>query len=818
MSDSVDGADTSRSKSGVAGPDRSKLPIPDPVFGGELGDTLGSTQPDWAIQAPLLPPEDAPNVLLVLIDDAGFGNPSTFGGPIDTPNYTRMADAGLKYNRIHVTALCSPTRAALLTGRNHHSVGFGSIGELPGPFPGYTAARPKSAAPFPQVLQMNGYSTAAIGKWHLTPNNALGPDGPFDRWPNAWGFDYFWGFLGGESGQYDPMITENQTTHTPLGGPTDRDFYLPDELTNKSIEWLHGITAHSADKPWFMYYSTGCSHAPHQVPPEWSAKYAGKFDAGWDTYREETFARQKKLGVIPEDAVLTPRPDAMPAWDSLSDKQKKFYARQMEVYAGYSENADHNVGRLLDELERMGQLENTLVIWVWGDNGASMEGTITGSFNEFTMQNGIVLTEDEQIDLLEEFGGIEAWGGPDLLPHFSAAWAWASNTPFQWGKQVASHLGGTRDPMVVHWPSQITDAGEVRNQFAHVIDIGPTILDIAGIPIPTEVNGITQMPMHGSSFKASLFDAKAAEHRTQQYFEIYGNRGMYKDGWWASSMLPRIPWDASPAAIGPFAPDVFDPHAIPWELYNLDEDFTQSNNVADQHPEKVKELNDLWWEEARKYEVLPLLSGLSAFFGITPPIPSKQTYTYWGADVQNVPEGVSPPTKNQSYTITADLEIPTGGAEGVIVGAFDKLGGYALYVKDGKLKHTYSYMGVDTYRQASTVDVPAGKKVQISLDFAADAAQLGTGGTVTLSIDGEAVGSGHMEHTVPIIMAPYQGLDIGADNGEVVEVEYEDQAPFAFTGTIEKVEFEIRPPGDPGDHAELHRSEHAASQARHIDS
>ncbi|MFF1878979.1 arylsulfatase [Leifsonia sp. NPDC058230] len=790
----------------------------DPGFGGVMGETLGTSTPDWAIQAPLIPPEGAPNILLVLIDDAGFGNPSTFGGPIDTPNYTRMADAGLLYNRLHVTALCSPTRAALLTGRNHHAVGFGSIGELPGPFPGYTAARPNTAAPFPQVLQLNGYSTAAFGKWHMTPNNALGPDGPFDRWPNAWGFDHFWGFLGGESGQYDPMITENQTTHTPLGGPTDRDFYLPDALTDHAIGWLHGITAHGQEKPWFMYYSTGCSHAPHQVPPDWSAKYKGKFDMGWDEYRNQTFAKQKELGVIPADAELTPRPDAMPAWDSLSDAEKKYYARQMEVYAGYSENADYNVGRLIDELERMGQLEDTLVIWIWGDNGASLEGTTTGSFNEFTMQNGIPLTNDQQIALLNEYGGVEAWGGPDLLPHYSAAWAWAGNTPFQWGKQVASHLGGTRDPMVIHWPARIHASGEVRSQFTHVIDIGPTILDIAGIPQPTSVNGIEQMPVHGSSFKDSLFAADAPEHNTQQYFEIYGNRGIYKDGWWAASILPRIPWDASPATIAQFAPGVFDPHTLKWELYNLDEDFSQAHDVAEQFPDKVKELDELWWSEARKYDVLPLLAGLSAFFGIVPPIPANQSHTYWGSDVQNVPEGVAPPIKNRSYTITADLDVPAEGAEGVIVGAYDQMGGYSLYVKDGKLKHTYSFLGIDIYRQQSSVDLPAGRKVQVALEFAADTPALGTGGTVTLSIDGQAVGSGRMDRTVPIIMAPYQGLDIGADNGEVVDKEYEDLAPFAFSGTIEKVVFDIRQPADPNENAELHRTEHAERQARHIDS
>ena len=467
---------------GKFSPDRTVLPIPDPSFGGTIGRTLAQSEPDWTINMTPSPPADAPNVLLVLIDDAGFGNPGTFGGPVDTPAMSRVAEAGLSYDRFHVTALCSPTRAALLTGRNHHSVGFGSIGELPGPFPGYTAARPKDCAPFVRMLQGNGYSTGGFGKWHMTPDHVQGAAGPFDRWPNSWGFDHFWGFLAGESGQYDPVITQDNTVIGVPEGKDGREYYVPDDLTDKAVGWLHAVRAQDPVKPWFLYYSTGCSHAPHQVSAEWSDKYRGRFDDGWDAYREQTFARQKQLGVIPGDAQLTPRPDALPAWDSLSADEKELYARQMEVYAGFQENADWNVGRLLDAVEEMGELDDTLVIYIWGDNGASMEGTVTGSFNELTMQNGVPLTPAQQLSLIGQYGGLDAWGSDATAPHYAAAWAWAGNCPFPWGKQVASHLGGTRNGMVVAWPRRIKDGGRKRSQFTHCIDIGPTILEAAGIP------------------------------------------------------------------------------------------------------------------------------------------------------------------------------------------------------------------------------------------------------------------------------------------------------------------------------------------------
>jgi arylsulfatase len=790
--------------------------LPSNPFRGTLGRTLEDSTADWGILDPARPPDGAPNVLLVLIDDAGFGQASTFGGPISTPNMTRIADEGLKFNRLHLTALCSPTRAALLTSRNHHRVGFGTIGEWTGPYPGYSAMVPSDCAPFPRVLRDNGYSTAAFGKWHLTPSHVQGPAGPFDRWPSGWGFQHFWGFLGGESGQYDPLIYINDSVDRVHGGPQDRDFYLPDAMADKTIEWLHGVEAHDDTKPWFVYFSTGCAHAPHHVPEEWAAKYKGMFDDGWDVYRERVFERQKELGVIPADAELTERDPAFPEWDSLSEDEKVLFRRQMEVYAGYQENADYNVGRVIDEIERMGQLDDTLIIWIWGDNGASMEGTITGSFNEFTMQNGVELTAEQQMELIEANGGLEAWGGPEMNPHCSAAWAWAGNAPFKWGKQVASHLGGTRNPMVVRYPAAIDDVGGLRDQFTHVIDVGPTILEIAGIPQPESVDGIDQAPMDGTSFAYSFGDADAPEQHTTQYFEMYGNRGIYHDGWWAASRLPRIPWDGRRESLAKFAPGNFDLDSLSWELYDLRTDFSQAHDIAAEHPDKLAELEALWWKEAEDNQVLPLLGGLSAFFGIVPPLSNKSQWTYRG-DVQNVSPGVMPAMYNRSYTITAYLQIPDGGAEGVIVAAFDHLGGFALFVDEGRLKHTYSYMGAETYRHVSDGPLPTGE-VQVQLDFEAEAPVMAPGGTVTLRANGDVVGTGTMNHTVPINFNLYAGMDIGRDNGEVVDLSYLDRAPFPFTGTIDKVTFDVRPPSDPADHARLEQQHHAGRQIRHIES
>src|SRR5262245_26035169 len=797
----------------MAEPDRTQLPIRRPPFAGTAGRTLDGSQPDWDLIGHPTPPDGAPNVLLVLIDDAGFGNPSTFGGPIDTPNYTRMADEGLRYNRFHVTALCSPTRAALLTGRNNHAVGFGSVGEFAGGFPGYSASLPRDCAPLPRVLRDNGYSTSAFGKWHLTPDGQQGPAGPFDRWPNGWGFDYFYGFLAGDSGQWDPCLIENQTViRTPDGFYDDDDpYYFPDAMADRSIEWLHGVRAQDSDKPFFIYFSTGCSHAPHHVAQAWADRYKGRFDQGWDTLREETFARQKALGVVPADAELTLRDEAFPAWDDVPDKLKAFYVRQMEVYAGFSENADHNVGRVIAAIDELGELDNTVIIWIWGDNGASMEGTVTGSFNEMTMQNGIPLTDEMQLQLSERFGGMDRWGAQIMDPHYGAAWAWAGNTPFKWGKQVGSHLGGTRNPMVVRCPTRITDAGGLREQFGHVIDVAPTILDLARIPEPTTVDGIEQEAMHGTSFAATFARADAPEFRTQQYFETIGNRAMYKDGWWLAMKTERIPWVVTPEALKPYAPGVWDPDAGPAELYYLPDDFSQAKDLATDHPDKVEELKALFWSEAERYKVLPLLATLSTFFGMLPPIDDRTTFEFRG-DVQNVLSGMVPRVYNRSYAITADLIVPDGGAEGVIVAEADHLGGFTLYVMDGKLTHTYSMMGVSIFKQVAEEDLRTGE-VSVRLEFAADEAKPATGGEVTLYVDDRPVGKGRMDHTVPIRFSGYAGMDIGRDNGGVVDLAYEDRKPFPFTGTVKKVVFDIKPHLSDQDELDLHAEAHRGDAA-----
>ncbi|HEY6566262.1 MAG TPA: sulfatase-like hydrolase/transferase, partial [Actinomycetota bacterium] len=534
----------------------------------------------------------------------------------------------------------------------------------------------------------------------------------------------------------------------------------------------------------------------------WADRYKGQFDQGWDTLREETFARQKELGVVPADAELTPRDAAFPAWDDVPDELKAFYARQMEVYAGFSENADHNVGRVVDAIEELGELDDTVIVWIWGDNGASMEGTVTGSFNEMTMQNGIPLTDEMQLQLAERFGGMDKWGAQIMDPHYGAAWAWAGNTPFQWGKQVGSHLGGTRNPMVVRWPERITDTGGLRSQFSHVIDIAPTILDLAGIPQPQTVDGIEQEPMHGTSIAPTFADTNAPEFRTQQYFETIGNRGMYKDGWWLAMKTERIPWVVTPEALKPYAPGVWDPDAGPAELYYLPDDFSQAHDLAAEHPDKVQELKDLFWEEAEKYKVLPLLATLSTFFGILPPIEDETKFEFRG-DVQNVLSGMIPRIYNHSYAITADLIVPEGGAEGVIVAESDHLGGFTLYVDDGKLTHTYSMMGVFLFKQVAEEDLPTGE-ITVRMEFAADEAKPATGGEVTLFIDDRPVGKGRMDHTVPIRFSAYAGMDIGRDNGGVVDLAYEDRKPFVFTGTVKKVVFDIKPHLSDQDELDLH--------------
>ncbi len=813
----IDGSKLSDLKASLAqamgkfSPDRTVLPIPDRAFGGTAGRTLRDSVADWTMIPGPKAPEGAPNVLVVLIDDAGFGAIDTYGGPISSPSFTRVQQMGVTYNQFHVTAVCSPTRAALLAGRNQHRVGFGSIAEYPGPFPGYTAAKPRSCAAFPRILKENGYVTGGFGKWHLTPDNVQGAAGPFDHWPMSWGFDHWWGFLSGAAGQYDPIITQDNST---LGVPEGRDgkqYYFPDDITDKAVEWLNAVRAQDPDRPWMMYYSTGCAHAPHHVASEWADRYKGKFDDGWDELRQRTLARQKELGIVPQDAELTERPDVFPAWDSLTDTQKALYVRQMEVYAGYQENADWNVGRLLDAVETLGDLDNTLIFYIWGDNGASLEGTTTGSFNELTFLNGLVLDADEQTALIERYGGVEALGGTHTAPHIAAAWAHACNTPFRWGKQVAAYLGGTRDPMVVAWPSRLRPDTTMRSQFTHVIDIGPTVLEAAGIPEPTSVDGIAQEPMDGTSFLYTLDEASAPERHTTQYFEMFGSRAMYKEGWWAASNPERLPWDVSPQTLAQFGPDAdWDPDRdVGWELYYLPDDFSQANNIAADHPEKVTELQDLWWQEAERNRVLPLMGGLSVVYGILPPLPTVTRLRFSG-DVQNIQRGMTPRIQGRSYAIEAQLHVPDDGAEGVIVANCDFIGGYALWIDDKRrLHHTYSFLGVDTYQQVSSGPIPTGK-VSVKMLFEIDEAKPGNGGKVTLWANDAQIGEGRLEHTVPIAFTSYSGMDIGRDNGLVVDLDYEDKAPYAFTGTVKEVVFDLAP-ATHEDKISLHQ--HAAHHA-----
>jgi arylsulfatase A-like enzyme len=580
-----------------------------------------------------------------------------------------------------------------------------------------------------------------------------------------------------------------------LGVPEGKDgepYYFPDDLTDKAVEWLHAVRAQDAQRPWFMYYSTGCAHAPHHVAKEWADKYKGTFDQGWDAYREQTLERQKKLGIVPRDTELSKRPDLFPAWESLNEAEKKLYARQMEVFAGYSENADWNVGRLLEAIEEMGDLDNTLIIYIWGDNGSSMEGTITGSFNEMTFLNGVVLEAEQQLTLIEEYGGLDALGGDHTAPHYASAWAHAGNTPFPWGKQMASHLGGTRNPMVLAWPNRIKAHGDLRSQFTHCIDIAPTVLKAAGIPEPKTVDGIAQEPMDGTSFVYTFNDAKAAERHTVQYFEVFGARAMYKDGWWACTRLDKAPWDFSPETIARFAPGLYDPEKDVWELYYLPDDFSQARNLAARHPDKLKELQELWWREAERNRVLPLLGGLSLIFGILPPLPTITRYTFAG-DVQNVQRGMIPRVCGRSYAIEAELTVPEGGAEGVIVANADFIGGFGLWIDGtGLLHHTYSFLGVETYKQVSTEKVPTGD-VTVKMLFEADENKPGTGGKVTLYANDKQIGAGTMPRTVPSAFSSYAGMDVGRDNGLVVDRDYEVKAPYAFTGTVKKVIFDLRP-------------------------
>jgi arylsulfatase A-like enzyme len=752
------------------------LPQPDPEFRGKIGETYHDSKADPALFNSSSAPKGAPNILLVLIDDAGYGATSTFGGPASTPTLDKLAKDGLRYTRFHTTALCSPTRAALLTGHNHHSAATGVIMELGTGFPGYTGIMPQSTATIGQILQNNGYSTAWIGKNHNIPSNMLNNVGPFTHWPNHLGFDYFYGFNGGEADQWHPTIYENLNPAQAWGTP-EEGYNLGADQTDKAIAWMQNQKSIAPDRPFFLYYAPGATHAPHHPPKEWAKKYKGKFAHGYDKQREITFKRQKELGVIPQDAKLTPRMEQLPSWDSHNAEAKKLFERQMEVYAGYYEYTDHQIGRIIEAIEKIGELDNTLIIFIAGDNGGSAEGSLVGTANEVMNLNGLDPTIEQSMRFYD------VWGGPDTSPHFAVGWAWAMDTPFKWNKQVASHLGGIRNPMVVSWPAKIKDKGGLRAQFHHVNDIAPTILEIVGIKAPKKFNGIEQKPMEGVSFAYTLADdaAKAPDQKTTQYFEMMGNRGIYHDGWMASA-FHKVPWDTGGSV--PFDKDK-------WELYNLSKDYSQYDDLATKNPEKLKELLALFETEAKEFGVFPLDDRLAGRLDVSlrPSWTSSRDTFIFYEGMTHLDEGTAPNVKNKSHTITAEVEIPKNGAEGVVLAMGGGTAGYVLYVKDNKFTYYYDFFGYNDYKIESTA-LPTGK-VQLKMDFKYDGGGPGKGGTVTLSVNGKKAGEGRVEKTVPGRYG-MDTFDIGMDLNAPVVRGGIYETPYKFTGSIDSVVVKLK--------------------------
>lgn len=721
-------------------------------------------------------PQAAPNVLVILMDDAGFGQTGTFGGLIPTPTLDMLAKGGLRYNRFHVTALCSPTRAALLTGRNHHAVGMGTITNLGTDYPGYNASIPKSAAMLSQILQMNGYATAAFGKWHLIPESEDKVSGPFDHWPTHQGFDEFYGFLNGETDQWYPELTHG-TEPVEMDVPSGRrkDYTLNENLADHAMQWIRSERSLSPGKPFFVYFAPGATHAPLQAPKAWIDRFRGKFDMGWDRYREIVFENQKKLGVIPADAKLTPRPPEIPAWDSLTPDQKRVEARLMEVFAGFMAQTDHEIGRIVENLREIGQLDNTLIFFIAGDNGASLEGGLNGTTNSMAAINGVPESTGYVLSLLDKMGG------PETTPHYPVGWAWAGNTPFQWGKRIGSHLGGTRDPLVVYWPNGIHDAGGLREQFEDVTDIAPTVLEVAKIPIPTEVNGVKQQRMDGVSFSSSFASVKSPETRTIQYFEMLGNRAMYHDGWMAASRSGPLPWvytNQQPP----------DPNKQPWELYDLRKDYSEADNVAAQNPRKVKELALEFDQEARRNKVYPLDSR----FGGRQSRPAETHFRYY-TKTGHLYLSLTPAYENHSHTITACIDVPIGGANGVLVADGGEGGGFSLFLKDGKPTYTYNYFKRTITTIAAPQALPPGPaKIVLEFHYMGD----GPGGPadVDLKINDSQVGAAHIPATVRTAFSFEETFDVGEDSASPV-ADYE--SPFPFNGKIDHVDFDIVPDSAP---------------------
>jgi arylsulfatase A-like enzyme len=754
--------------------DRTVLPIPEPKVPiiSELDARKVKPPPRFEVRAP----QGAPNVLIVLIDDMGFGQPSAFGGPIHMPTLERLAGGGLRYNQFHTAALCSPTRSALLWGRNHHMNNFGSISETATAFPGQTGVRPNSVAPLAEMLRLNGFPTAAFGKYHEAAAWEVSPSGPTDRWPTRSGFDKFYGFIGGEANQWAPGLydgmTKIETPHTP-------GYHLMTDLADQAIGWMQSEKSLTPDRPFFIYFAPGATHAPHQVPKEWIAKYKGQFDQGWDKLREQTLERQKKLGVVPADTKLAPKPEAIKDWDKLSADERTLFARQMEVFAGFGEYADFEVGRLIQAIQDMGQLDNTLVFYIAGDNGASAEGGMNGLLNEMTYFNGVAESVPDILKHLDDLGGPNSYG------HYAAGWAVAGDTPFMWTKQIAGNYGGTRNAMVVYWPKRIKGKGELRSQWHHVIDIAPTILEAAGLPEPKSVNGTVQTPLQGVSMVYTFDDARAPDRHTTQYFEIFGNRGLYHDGWLAQT-VHKAPWESKPRAA--LLDDT-------WELYDTRTDFSLSRDLAATNTAKLKEMQALFMSEAARNHVLPIddrgTERINAALAGRPDLMAGRTSLTVYPAMIGLSENVFINTKNLSHSITAEVLIPAGGANGVIIAQAGRFGGWSLYVKDGKPIYDYNFLGLSHYKVTGPDALPPGKAT-IRYEFAYDGGGLGKGGTGTLLVDGKKVGAARIDRTQCCAFSADEGTDVGSDNETSVTDDYK-QGDNSFTGKILKVTVQITP-------------------------
>ena len=773
--------------------DGKQIPPPPMTFGGVIKEDAKDSK--WSWPPRIVPPKGAPNVLLIMTDDQGYGVSGTFGGVIPTPAMDRIAKAGLRYTQFHSTALCSPTRAALITGRNHHSVGYGVIGEMSTGFPGYDSVIGEDDATIGEILKENGYATSWFGKNHNTPTYLYSAAGPFDQWPIGMGFQYFYGFMGGETDQWTPYLYQNTTPIFPwIGKP---GYNLTTDMADEAIKYMSSLNAAAPDQPFFVYYVPGGTHSPHQPKQEWRNKFKGKFDMGWEKLREQIFANQKRLGVIPEGTQLTAWPDGqaeyggakLPRWDSLSLVQKKLYAREAENFAGYAAYTDNEIGRVIQAVEDMGKLDNTLIIYISGDNGTSAEGTVEGTFNQMTAYNGI-LTLPEAVQMLH----YEGWGSDTTYPHMSVAWSWAFDTPFKWTKQVASHFGGTRQGMCISWPGHIKDVGAIRTQFHHMIDIVPTILEATGVKAPDMVNGIKQKPIEGVSM-AYTFDsanAKAPSKRDTQYFEMFANRGIYHDGWYACTTPPEAVWLLGAKPLPPV-------NDYKWELYNIAEDYSQANDLAAKNPDKLKELQSVFMTEAQKYQVLPLDNSILPRL-LTPrpsAVAGKTEFNYQGENA-NIPVGNAPSIMNKDYTITAEITVPKGGAEGMIATMGGRFGGYGLYLLKGKPVFTYNLLDLERYRWEGGVGARdwLGRALQpgkhtIVFDFKYDGPGPGKGGTGVMTVDGKEFAKKTIPHTIPMLMAIDESFDIGSDTRTGVDDSY--KLPFHFTGTIDKLTYKLGP-------------------------